>query len=185
MATLLVHSCCGPCSTYTVEHFREQGHQLTALWYNPNIHPSQEHQLRLESMQRLAQIADLPLIIIPEYDFVLYLRAVAGHEAERCQHCYRLRLTRAAETARQKGFDAFSTTLLISPYQKHDLLRQTGEDVASKTGVPFIYQDLRKGFSRSRQFAKEYNLYRQQYCGCIYSEWERYSRSNKNSENNG
>src|SRR4030042_4818835 len=128
MSPLLLHSCCGPCSTYTVEHLRGQGHELTALWYNPNVHPFQEHQLRLESMQRLAKAVDLPLIIPPGYDFVLYLRAVVGRESERCLHCFRLRLTKTPEIARQNGFDAFTTTLLISPYQKHELLRQIGGD---------------------------------------------------------
>jgi epoxyqueuosine reductase len=158
-----------------VEHLRHQGYQLTALWYNPNVHPSQEHQLRLESMQRFARIVELPLLIPEGYDFVRYLRAVVGHEAERCLYCYRLRLTKTAEIAKQNGFDAFTTTLLISPYQKHELLRQVGEEVAAETCVPFLYQDLRPGYSQSRKMSKEYNLYRQQYCGCIYSEWERYS----------
>ena len=176
MSTLLLHACCGPCSTYTVEHLRGQGYELTALWYNPNVHPFQEHQLRLESMQRLAQAVDLPMIVLEGYDFVLYLRAVVGRESERCLHCFRLRLTKTAELAKQDGFDAFTTTLLISPYQKHELLRQIGEDVAAETGIPFLYQDLRPGFSQSRKLSKEYNLYRQQYCGCIYSEWERHSR---------
>jgi hypothetical protein len=177
MATLLLHACCGPCASYSVEHLRYEGYQVTALWYNPNIHPFQEHQRRLEAMQRLAQAIDLPLLIPQGYELIRYLRAIVGHEAERCRYCFRLRFAKTAEIARQNAFATFTTTLLISPHQKHELLRQVGEEVAAETGVSFLYQDLRPGFSQSRRLSKEHDLYRQQYCGCIYSEWERFGRA--------
>lgn len=104
-----------------------------------------------------------------------YLRQVVGHESERCRYCFRLRLKKTVTTAREKGFDAFTTTLLISPHQEHDLLRQVGGDLAQEMGLDFLYTDLRRRYSDSRRLTKNLNLYRQQYCGCLYSEWERYA----------
>ena len=107
-----------------------------------------------------------------------YFRRVAGHESERCRGCFELRLAQTAEAARQQGYDAFTTTLLISPQQKHDVIREMGARVAGEQGVEFYYADLRKRFSDSRHLTKPLDLYRQQYCGCVYSEWERYADSN-------
>jgi predicted adenine nucleotide alpha hydrolase (AANH) superfamily ATPase len=104
-----------------------------------------------------------------------FFRAVVGHEEERCGDCFRLRLSRTAEAAREMGFAAWGTTLLISPHQQHELLKETGEAVTKEKGVEFLYADLRKRYSESRGMTKSLDLYRQQYCGCLYSEWERYS----------
>jgi predicted adenine nucleotide alpha hydrolase (AANH) superfamily ATPase len=175
MNKVLIHVCCAHCAAYTAEYWRQQGYDVGGLWYNPNIHPFTEHQQRLESMKSLAQEIELPLIITEGYDMVEYFRRVAGHETERCRYCFDLRLTRTAETAREKGFNAFTTTLLISPQQKHELIQETGNRVAGEQGVEFLYTDLRKRYSDSRHITKPMNLYRQQYCGCIYSEWERYA----------
>jgi len=164
MKKVLIHVCCAHCAAYTVEHWRQQGWEVGGFWYNPNIHPYTEHQQRLESMKSLAQEIDLPLII---------------DEEERCRYCFVLRLAKTAETARQHGFDAFTTTLLISPHQKHDLIQETGSKIAAEYGPEFLYADLRKRYSDSRHITKPLNLYRQQYCGCVYSEWERYT-STKN-----
>jgi predicted adenine nucleotide alpha hydrolase (AANH) superfamily ATPase len=172
---LLIHSCCAHCAAYTVEHWRQQGYAVSAFWYNPNIHPYMEHQQRLEAMQSLAKIMNLPLIISKGYDIIDYFRQVVGHEYERCQYCFRLRLSKTAETAKKTGFDAFTTTLLISPQQKHELIHQIGNKLAGETGVDFLYADLRKRYSDSRHMTKPLDLYRQQYCGCVYSEWERYA----------
>jgi predicted adenine nucleotide alpha hydrolase (AANH) superfamily ATPase len=175
MKKILIHVCCAHCAAYTVEHWRQQGYETQGFWYNPNIHPYLEHQQRLESMRSLAEKINLPLIVSPDYDMPEYFRRVAGHEEERCRHCFELRLEKTAETAREKGYDAFTTTLLISPHQKHDLIKEIGERVAGEKGVAFLYADLRKRYSDSRHITKPMELYRQQYCGCIYSEWERYS----------
>ncbi len=172
---LLVHSCCAHCAAYTVEYWRQQGYEASALWYNPNIHPYTEHQHRLEAIQSLAQEVKLPLIVNEGYDMPEYFRQVVGHESERCQYCFRLRLSRTAEIALKMGFDAFTTTLLISPQQKHELIREIGSDIAKEKGIDFLYADLRKRYSDSRSMTKPLNLYRQQYCGCVYSEWERYA----------
>ena len=178
MEPLLLHTCCGPCSTYTVSHWRAAGFVPTAFWYNPNIHPFTEHQLRLEWLRRFAQGAELPLVEAGGYDLPVYLRAVAGKEAygERCRECYRLRLGRTAREAKSRGIFAFSTTLRISPYQEHDLLREVGEEVGQAQGVQFLYQDLRPGFRESRRLARELGLYRQKYCGCIFSGGERFGK---------
>ena len=175
MKSVLIHICCAHCAAYTVEYWRQQEYEVGALWYNPNIHPYTEHQSRLESMNSLAQEKNIPLIVTESYDVIEYFRRVVGHESRRCQHCFNLRLSKTARTALENGFSAFTTTLLISPQQKHDIIRETGERIADEQGLEFLYADLRKRYSDSRHLTKPLNLYRQQYCGCIYSEWERYA----------
>jgi predicted adenine nucleotide alpha hydrolase (AANH) superfamily ATPase len=174
MSKVLIHTCCAHCAAYTAEYWRGQGYEIGGYWYNPNIHPFTEHENRLESMKSLAEKISLPLIVEEGYDMVEYFRRVAGDEANRCRHCFDLRLAKTAETARLHGFDAFTTTLLISPNQQHEALRETGEKVAREHGIKFLYADLRKRYSDSRHITKPMDLYRQQYCGCLYSEWERY-----------
>jgi len=174
MKSVLIHCCCVHCAAYTVEYWRQQGYEISAFWYNPNIHPYTEHLHRLDSMKSLAQKMNFSLIVTDGYDMPEYFRYVAGHEPERCRYCFNLRLSKTAETTRQMGLGAFTTTLLISPHQKHDLLREIGESLAEEKGIAFLYADLRKRYSDSRHLTKPLSLYRQQYCGCIYSEWERY-----------
>ena len=176
MKSVLVHSCCAHCAAYTVDFWQQQGYEVSALWYNPNIHPYQEHQQRQGAMQSLAQEMNLRLIMVEGYDIIDYFRQVVGHESQRCQYCFRLRLLKTIETAQEMGFDAFTTTLLISPHQKHDLLQEIGNDLAKERDIDFLYADLRKHYSDSRRTTKPLNLYRQQYCGCVYSEWERYAQ---------
>jgi predicted adenine nucleotide alpha hydrolase (AANH) superfamily ATPase len=173
MKRVLIHVCCAHCAAYTVEHWRQQGDEVEGFWYNPNIHPYTEHQQRLESMKSLAKEINLTLTVSPDYDIIEYFRRVVGHETERCRDCFELRLTKTAETAQEKGCNAFTTTLLISPHQKHDLIKEIGDKVAAEYGVAFLYADLRKRYSDSRHITKAMDLYRQQYCGCVYSEWER------------
>lgn len=179
MKKVLLHVCCAHCAAYTVEYWRHEDYDLSAFWYNPNIHPYSEHQYRLESLKKLAQAMDLPLIIAEGYDMPEYFRRVAGKESQRCRVCFDLRLTRTAETARENDFDAFTTTLLISPHQQHDTLLKTGNLIAEEKSIRFLYADLRKRYSDSRHITKPMELYRQQYCGCIYSEWERYADQEK------
>ncbi|MBI4295533.1 MAG: epoxyqueuosine reductase QueH [Chloroflexi bacterium] len=172
--SILIHGCCAHCTAYTAEYWQKQGYEVAIFWYNPNIHPYQEHQNRLEAMQTYTQKANLPLLTADGYEVIEYFRRVAGHEVTRCQYCFDLRLSRTAKTAVQHGFAAFTTSLLISPYQKHELVKSTGERLAQDKGVAFLYADLRKRYSDSRHMTKPLELYRQQYCGCVYSEWERY-----------
>jgi len=175
MKSVLIHCCCAHCAAYTVAHWRRQGYEVSALWYNPNIHPYLEHQRRLEAMKSFAQGVNLELAIAGGYGIIDYFRQVVGHEAERCQHCFRLRLAKTAEAALEKGYSAFTTTLLISLHQEHELIREVGSKLARERGIDFLYADLRKRYSDSRHMTKGLNLYRQQYCGCVYSEWERYA----------
>jgi predicted adenine nucleotide alpha hydrolase (AANH) superfamily ATPase len=177
MKSVLIHVCCAHCAAYTAAYWWQQGYDVGGLWYNPNIHPYTEHQQRLESMKSLAHEIDLPLIVAGGYDVTEYFRRVVGHETERCRYCFDLRLTKTALTAREKGFNAFTTTLLISPHQKHEIIREIGNKTAAEQGLEFLYADLRKRYSDSRHMTKSMNLYRQQYCGCIYSEWERYANA--------
>ena len=173
-SNLLVHVCCVHCAAYTMEHWTREGYEVSAFWYNPNIHPFSEHQSRLESMKAFAAKTGLSLLVADGYDMPEYFRRVAGRESERCRECFRLRLDRTARVALENGFDAFTTTLLISPHQPHEVLAEVGTRVAVERSIEFLYADLRKRYSDSRHITKPLDLYRQQYCGCIYSEWERY-----------
>lgn len=173
--SILLHCCCAHCAAYPVSYWRGQGLEVSGFWYNPNIHPYREHQLRLEAMISLAAMFALPLEINSSYDMPAYFRGVVGHEKERCRYCLELRLEKTALVAREKGFTSFSSTLLISPHQDQEELLAMGEAVAGKTGVKFAHADLRKRYSDSRHITKPLGLYRQQYCGCLYSELERYS----------
>jgi len=171
--TLLLHCCCAHCTAYSIEHWRKRGYEVHGLWYNPNIQPFSEYRQRLEAMQALADESEMPLETVEGYDIREYLDRVIGNEVDRCRHCFELRLSRVAEIAAEKGFDVFSSALLISPHQQHELLREVGEKLSGET--EFAYEDLRKRYSDSRHITKELDLYRQQYCGCVFSEWERYS----------
>ena len=172
--TLLLHTCCGPCSVYIVESLTAAGTDFTSYFYNPNIHPYTEYQRRLETLRLFVLTSGFDLRVHPEYRPEEYFRAVTGREDDRCSLCYRIRLEKAAETARELGCEAFSTTLLYSRYQKHDLLRATGDAVARETGVPFYYEDFRVGWTRGVKESRRLGIYRQRYCGCLYSERERF-----------
>ncbi|MEW6142866.1 MAG: epoxyqueuosine reductase QueH [Chloroflexota bacterium] len=176
MPSLLLHVCCAHCGAYSIDYWRNQGYSVTALWYNPNIHPYLEYQRRLEAVEILTKASGISLIKHDDYEIASFFRAVAGHEEDRCRYCFALRLSHTAFVARDRGFDVFSTTILISPYQKHEVAKQVGESAAADAGVGFLYADLRKRFSDSRRITKPMELYRQQYCGCLFSEWERYRR---------
>ena len=176
--SVLIHCCCAHCTAYTVDYWWRQGHELTTFWYNPNIHPYIEYQQRLKAIQALAEELDFSLIIDGNYDMKKHFNMVAGNEGQRCRFCFQLRLQKTAEAAVKLGFKAFTSSLLISPHQKHDLLLEVGSTVAEETGIKFLYVDLRKRYSDSRHMTKPLGLYRQQYCGCLYSEWERFTEKN-------
>lgn len=176
---ILLHICCGPCATYTTKRLRAEGWQVTGYWFNPNIHPFSEHEKRREALAQFAAQADLPMLWEEGYLMPAFLRAVAGHERfrERCAICYRLRLEQTARVAAREGHDAFTTTLLISPYQDQKLIRAIGEEGGEKYGVAFYFENFRQGFAEHHRLAEEYGLYKQRYCGCIYSEWEAHDRT--------
>ncbi|HHX66050.1 MAG TPA: hypothetical protein GX702_14310 [Chloroflexi bacterium] len=168
---LLLHICCAPCSTYSVRHLTEQGGAIVGFWFNPNIHPEAEHERRRETLARYAGEAGFDVIWEPGFEMDEFLQAVAGREAfrVRCMVCYRMRLECTARVAAREGFDAFSSTLLISPYQDQEAIRSLGEEVAATHGVEFYFENLRKGFAEHYRLARASRLYMQNYCGCIYS----------------
>jgi predicted adenine nucleotide alpha hydrolase (AANH) superfamily ATPase len=173
---ILLHICCAPCTIYPLRFLKEAGYSVSGIFYNPNIHPYSEYQKRLETVETYAGRVSLPVIREDAYPLVEFLREVAFREEERCRYCYQVRLTRAAQIAKGEGFDAFTSTLLYGRFQKHDLIRGTGDRVAERLGIPFLYRDFRIGWSEGIRISKEFGMYRQQYCGCIYSEKERFCR---------
>jgi predicted adenine nucleotide alpha hydrolase (AANH) superfamily ATPase len=173
---LLLHICCGPCSIMPVAELRSAGAAVTGFFYRHNIHPYSECRQRQDTLREYSRRIDLEMIWQEGYDLEGFIRNVVYHEEERCLICYRLRLQATAALARQGGFDAYSTTLLYSRYQKHDALREIGESVGRTQSVPFHYRDFRPGWRQGVEESRRLGLYRQKYCGCIYSEKERFFR---------
>lgn len=175
---LLIHSCCAPCSSYVLEYLSNY-FDITIFYYNPNIHPEDEYGRRVEEQQNL--IKEMPLqsevhFIRGEYRPEDYYDRVRGLEAEaeggaRCFICYELRLREAARLAVAEGFDYFTTTLSISPHKNAEKLNEIGNKLANEYGVLYLPSDFKKnnGYKRSLELSKEYNLYRQDYCGCVFS----------------
>jgi Uncharacterized protein conserved in bacteria len=173
---ILLHVCCGPCMVYPLRRLREQGYETTGFFFNPNIHPYREFRHRLDTVRQFAGAAGCPMEIDDQYGLTEYLRRVVFHEADRCARCYDLRLTAAAARAAADGFDAFSSTLLYSKYQNHRLLNMLGEQSAHAHGIRWHYEDFRTGWQEGIDESIRLGLYRQPYCGCIYSEQERYDK---------
>ena len=174
---ILLHICCAPCTIYPLRILRGEGNEVCGLFYNPNIHPYLEYRRRLDTLTSYAGQEGLTVIREETYPLEAFFRQVAFREEERCRYCYHLRLSHAARIAKKGRFDAFTTTLLYSRYQKHDLIREVAEGVAGTQGIPFLYRDFREGWSEGVRISKEIGMYRQPYCGCIYSEKERYCRN--------
>jgi predicted adenine nucleotide alpha hydrolase (AANH) superfamily ATPase len=174
---MFLHVCCGPCSLYPAARLAEAGFTTTAFFYNPNIHPYQEYTQRLAAVHVVAERLHFPLIVHDAYDLETFLARTIGTGSRRCEQCYRIRLAVAAARARQEGFGMFTTTLLYSKYQRHDLVRGVGAEMAAEQGIELYYEDFRRGWRDGIAASKEMGLYRQQYCGCIFSERERYQRS--------
>ena len=165
---LLLHMCCGPCSTYPVQQLQNDNIEIEGFFYNPNIHPIDEHQRRMENVRIFAQQKNIKVHYSDTFMQDKW-EAMKDIGEKRCTTCYSLRLDETAKLAAQMGFDAFSTTLLVSPYQKHDLIKELGETYALKYGIKFLYNDYRSGFREGQKMARDMGLYRQKYCGCILS----------------
>ena len=181
MKTLL-HCCCGPCTAGSLPAFLERGREVTGWYFNPNIHPYKEFTARRDSFIQYMQAVNCEYLVENEYpleDWLLVQAPLAKERQARCGNCYRLRLEPAAQKAAELGYDAYSTTLLVSPYQDHQLLIEVGQEMALRYGVSFDYIDLRPGFRDGQNQAREMGLYMQKYCGCIYSEKERYVKKKK------
>lgn len=176
---LLLHMCCGPCSCYPVKVLREKGIESVGYFFNPNIHPYQEWERRLKTAGEFAEKVNMEFIGVKNYMLRDFLRKALQAEAVengRCRMCYTWRLEETARFAAENGFDAFTSTLFYSIYQQHELMKETSEFFAQKYGVAFYYEDFRVGWQEGIDISHELELYRQPYCGCIFSEEERYSR---------
>lgn len=178
---LLLHTCCAPCLIYPLEQLREKGFTVEGLFYNPNIQPFAEYKNRKQAIVDFVnKTANLEITYL-EYLPQEYFRSVNLKEAsnERCPLCWELRLKKTATVAKENGFDAFSTTLLVSPYQNQELLKEIGKDIACDLQIEFYYEDFRRGFRKAHDLARSYGIYIQKYCGCIYSEIARCRKSEK------
>jgi len=167
---LLLHTCCAPCLIYPLERLKEKGFEVTGFFYNPNIHPVGEHQNRKQAVEDFSKGASVD-VVYSEYQPSEFFQAVNLKEAkpQRCSICWSLRLQKTAQAAKEKGFDSFSTTLLVSPYQDQESLKKIGNDISKEAGVSFYYEDFRTGFKKAHDLAKTQGIYCQKYCGCIYS----------------
>ncbi len=178
MKTLL-HICCAPCANQCIQTLREEGIAVTGFWYNPNIHPFTEYRARRNCLREFAATIDLPLIEKNDYGLRPFVRAVAEDIENRCVKCYEMRLFETAKTAAEQGFDSFTSSLFISPYQNHELMKEVANRAAETYGVTFLYRDFRDVFKAGQDFAREHAFYMQKYCGCVFSEEERYLKKSK------
>ena len=171
---LLMHVCCGPCAVWPVHFLTESGgFNITGLFYNPNIHPVDEFEQRKATALEYFYYAGLPISSTDDFRQSQWEEyennQTLGGKAARCEMCYRSRLEYTASVAAEEGYDAFTTSLLVSPYQDHDLIREICKDLSHQLQVDFYYHDFRPHFRDGQKMAKELNLYRQKYCGCILS----------------
>jgi predicted adenine nucleotide alpha hydrolase (AANH) superfamily ATPase len=173
---VLLHVCCANCAIYPIQEMRQDGLEVMGFFYRHNIHPYTECLRRQEALEAYADQIDLKVIYQEGYDLEGFIRNAAFREAERCNYCYHDRLQSTALMAKRGKFDYFSSTLLYSKHQKHDLIRSMGESIGKQVGVPFLYHDYRVGWKEGIECSKQMGLYRQQYCGCVYSEKERFYR---------
>ena len=176
---LLMHICCAPCANRPVAQLREEGHTVTGYWYNPNIHPFTEYRARRNCLRDYAAEIGLPLLERDDYGLRPFVRAVAADLDGRCVKCYEMRLFETARRAAEGGFDGFTSSLFISPYQQYDLMAATAARAAAAYGVAFFNRDFRPLFREGQQFAREHGFYMQKYCVCVFSEQERYLKPQK------
>lgn len=177
---ILLHICCGPCLIYPFGRLKEQGFKISGFYYNPNIYPVSEYDQRVEALKVLSREFFFD-IEYPEYRESDFSQAINIPEllSQRCVNCWSLRLQKTASQAKKNGFGAFSTTLLVSPYQNHELIKQLGDQIGRKTGVDFYYEDFRSGFKQAQIEAKNRGIYRQKYCGCKHSMKPRLTEQSK------
>lgn len=173
----LLHACCAPCAEYPVSDLISSGIHPDILYYNPNIHPRFEFERRQAQIVKLGEIYQLDCFYIDDFRMKDWLDHVwEGKYASRCEMCYAIRMDYVAAYAKEHGYSGFSTSLLVSPYQQHDSIRRIAEEAATRHQVEFHYFDWRPHFREGQAMAREHGLYRQKYCGCIYSlddsEWK-------------
>ena len=174
---LLLHSCCGPCSSYVITYLKDY-FDITILYYNPNIEPSEEYEKRKQEQIKLINKLNIPTLKLldTEYENEEYRKYVIGHESDRegghrCHLCYELRLNKTALLAKKHNFEYFGTTLTVSPYKNATILNKIGEDLSKEYNLKWLYSDFKKkeGYKKSIELSKKYELYRQDYCGCLFS----------------
>lgn len=170
----LIHICCAPCANRPIDALRQEGVGVTGFWFNPNIHPYTEYQARKATLEAYAREIGMKLVIGGTYDLRTFVTHVADNIDGRCAYCYQVRMEETARYAAEHGFDSFTTSLLISPYQKHEAIAAAARAMGEKYGVPFLYRDFRPMFQAGQDFAREHGFYMQKYCGCIFSEEDRY-----------
>jgi predicted adenine nucleotide alpha hydrolase (AANH) superfamily ATPase len=174
---LLFHCCCAPCALSCLGELNGAGIEPDLYWYNPNIHLFNEYESRRDSLVSFAAKKNLKLTLIDEYDLSSFITEVfpnMNDKAARCEKCYYMRLDKTAEAAAAMAYKAFSTSLLVSPYQNHEKIKLIGEELGEKHGVKFYYDDFRPAFRRGQSEARADGLYMQKYCGCVFSNEERY-----------
>jgi predicted adenine nucleotide alpha hydrolase (AANH) superfamily ATPase len=173
---ILLHSCCAPCTIYPERWLSQSGWEITGYFYNPNIHPFTEFEKRLSAVRDFYHETGHPLIVDAEYDVESFMRRVFASNGKRCAECYRIRLLRTAEKAKEVGAAAFTSTLFYSAYQDHELARHIAREAAETFEIDFFYEDFRPGWDEGQKVSRESGMYRQKYCGCIISEQERYKK---------
>ena len=171
---ILVHVCCAPCALFCFSRLKKEFSEVMGFWYNPNIHPYREYQKRLQSVKKWARETGMQIIYEDNYELKNFLRAVAYRESERCSICYYLRFQKTALFARRGKFDYFASTLLVSPHQNQKVIRAMAEAVGKEYTIKPYLTSFRESWRESRELSRNMGLYHQQYCGCIYSEAERY-----------
>jgi hypothetical protein len=171
---LLMHICCSNCCLYPLQTLSSTKIDVSGFWYNPNIHPYTEYAMRLASLRKLQSEWNLNITYVDHYGLKEFVRAVVHDEDNRCSVCYTIRLEETARTAKRRGFDGFTTTLLVSPYQKFETILNIGKETGEKHDILFFAEDFRPGWGEGMKKSRELGLYRQKYCGCIYSEMEKH-----------
>mgnify|MGYP000097919638 FL=1 len=172
---LLMHTCCAPCSIYCISYLREHNIEPVVYWYNPNIHPYKEYEARKNCLKEYTKSIEVKAIFEDEYGLKDFCKNTINDLENRCtNYCYKVRLEKTVQYAKQNGYDTFTTTLFVSPYQKHEQLKKICEELAQKYDINFLYIDFRTGFRQGQAKARELGLYMQKYCGCVFSEEARY-----------
>lgn len=174
-----MHICCANCSLYPIQTILERGIKVHGLWFNPNIHPFTEYQARLGAVKELENRWGLDIDYKDYYGLKEFIRGVVNNEDDRCAYCYSIRLEETARRAKESGMDGFTSSLLVSPYQKFEMINEVGVSLQERYNVEFFTEDFRTGWRDGVKISRSLGFYRQKYCGCIYSEMERYLGKNE------
>lgn len=173
---VLLHTCCAPCSLSCISPLQNEGFETELFWFNPNIHPYTEYKARRDCLLNYAEEIGLTVRVKENYGLREFVKAVADDIDNRCKYCYYIRMYETAKFAKENGYDAFSTTLLCSLYQDHEGIKTTGEKLEKEFDIKFLYRDFRPNFRECNNKARENGFYMQKYCGCIFSEEDRYNK---------